>query len=89
MIAMKPSTILLLTVLFVGLGGIVWWDWSVFASIGFDMPAAGWIALVFGVIATIALGSGLMFLIFYSNRHGYDDIDNRLDPGESERDTTA
>ena len=39
-----------------------------------DMPAAGWIALVLGTIATIALGGGLMFLLFYSSRRGYDDI---------------
>jgi hypothetical protein len=33
----------------------------------------GWLALVFGVILTFALGVGLMALMFISNRRGYDD----------------
>lgn len=35
----------------------------------------GWIALGAGVLVTFALGAGLMFLVFYSNRQGYDDPD--------------
>ena len=35
----------------------------------------GWIALGAGVLVTFALGAGLMFLVFYSNRKGYDDPD--------------
>ena len=80
---MKPSTILLIAVLLLGLAGVVWWDWSVFSTTGIDMPAAGWIALVLGTIATIALGSGLMFLLFYSNRRGYDDIDGPGRPDDA------
>ena len=37
------------------------------------MSAAGWIALVLGVAATLALGMGLMALVFISNRRGYDE----------------
>jgi hypothetical protein len=33
----------------------------------------GLIALVLGSLGTLALGGGLMFLLFYSARHGYDD----------------
>ena len=33
----------------------------------------GILALVLGVTLTLALGVGLMFLVFYSSRHGYDD----------------
>ena len=32
----------------------------------------GIIALVLGVVLSLALGSGLMALVFYSNRKGYD-----------------
>lgn len=35
----------------------------------------GMIALSLGVLATLVLGAGLMFLVFYSSRHGYDDND--------------
>ena len=33
----------------------------------------GWIALVLGIVVTIALGVGLMALVFISNRRGYDE----------------
>ncbi len=33
----------------------------------------GMISLVLGGLATFALGAGLMALVFYSNRQGYDD----------------
>ncbi len=37
-----------------------------------DISAGGWFALVLGVLATLALGVGLMALVFISNRRGYD-----------------
>ena len=33
----------------------------------------GWLAMVFGVIATLGLGIGLMALMFISSRGGYDE----------------
>jgi uncharacterized membrane-anchored protein len=33
----------------------------------------GMVSLVLGGLATFALGVGLMALVFYSNRQGYDD----------------
>ena len=33
----------------------------------------GWIALGLGVAVTTLLGVGLMWLVYYSNRRGYDD----------------
>ena len=38
-----------------------------------EMSANGIIALVLGITVSAALGGGLMFLVFYSSRHGYDD----------------
>ena len=38
-----------------------------------EMSTNGYIALVLGTIGTLALGGGLMTLLFYSQRHGYDD----------------
>ena len=83
---MKIATILLIAGLGLALGGIVWWDWSVFATIGFDMPAVGWVALILGSLVTIAVGAGLMFLMFWSNRHGFDDAVGHTDgePGREE-----
>ena len=42
-----------------------------------DISGAGWLALVLGVIFTLALGVGLMALVFISNRRGYDEIGRR------------
>jgi hypothetical protein len=42
-----------------------------------EISLAGWLALSFGVIATLALGFGLMALMFISSRRGYDDRANR------------
>jgi hypothetical protein len=39
-----------------------------------DISLAGWLAMVFGIVATLALGIGLMALMFFSSRHGYDDV---------------
>ena len=36
------------------------------------MTGAGYAAMTFGIVATLALGIGLMALVFYSNRSGRD-----------------
>jgi hypothetical protein len=46
-------------------------NWSGIGDAGIDIN--GWIALVLGVLATLALGIGLMTLVFISNRRGYDE----------------
>ena len=38
-----------------------------------EMSAAGWGAMLLGVVLTLALGLGLMSLVFISNRRGYDE----------------
>ncbi len=49
---------------------------------GVNISAHGWIAMGLTVIVSIGMWAGLMFLVFYSNRMGYDDIDQRdgVDP---------
>jgi hypothetical protein len=51
----------------------------VFMAVGWNAPeggekmsTGGWIAMILGVIATLALGVGLMTLMFYSHRSGRD-----------------
>ena len=46
---------------------------------GTAISTHGWIALGAGVLVTFGLGAGLMFLVFYSNRQGYDDQDKQQD----------
>jgi hypothetical protein len=40
---------------------------------GADMPASGYATMTLGVIISLAVGFGLMGLIFYSSRKGYDE----------------
>jgi hypothetical protein len=47
----------------------------------------GWLALGLGVAATLAVGIGLMALVFISSRRGYDELPGgrnggRRDPGK-------
>ena len=39
-----------------------------------EISGAGWLAMGLGVVATLALGIGLMALVFISSRRGYDEI---------------
>jgi hypothetical protein len=42
-----------------------------------EISPAGWLALGFGVVVTLALGFGLMALMFISSRRGYDERAHR------------
>ena len=37
-----------------------------------EMSAAGWGAMLAGIVLTLGLGCGLMSLVFISSRRGYD-----------------
>ncbi len=51
---------------------------GLWATIGTsEITPAGWVALILGVLLTLALGIGLVSLMFFSNQHGYDDGDPR------------
>jgi len=68
------KTGLLVLFLFGLLAFVVWWVSDIYNTIGgFEMPVAGWVALFLGVILSVVIGVGLMILVFYSNRHGYDE----------------
>jgi len=41
------------------------------------VSAAGYIAMALGVLFTLVVGAGLMALIFYSSRQGYDEPPSR------------
>jgi hypothetical protein len=42
-----------------------------------EISSAGWLAMGLGVVVTLALGIGLMALVFISSRRGYDEIGGR------------
>jgi hypothetical protein len=56
------------------LGAAVWfalYSWT--AIEGPQMPTEGYVAMWLGIVFSLVVGCGLMALVFYSNRHGYDD----------------
>ena len=42
-----------------------------------EISLAGALAMIFGVVVALALGIGLMALVFLSNRRGYDEAAKR------------
>ena len=54
--------------------------WALYAWMSLDnvqMSGHGYAAMALGIVFSLALGIGLMGLMFYSNRHGYDDGPDR------------
>lgn len=79
---MNSKTLILIVALVVMLGAAAAFSWHVWTSVGADasdggggqaMSGNGMAALIIGGIGTLALGGGLMALVFYSSRRGYDD----------------
>jgi hypothetical protein len=52
-------------------GVVIYLGWTL--GNGADVPASGYAAMALGVIFSLAVGFGLMALIFYSSRKGYDE----------------
>jgi hypothetical protein len=46
-------------------------NWERIGDVGIGLN--GWIALLLGIVVTMAVGIGLMALIFISSRRGYDE----------------
>jgi hypothetical protein len=60
--------------LFAILAASVWFAARAFTAVeGPPMPPVGYVAMTLGVVFSVVLGFGLMALLFYSSRHGYDE----------------
>jgi hypothetical protein len=60
--------------------GVALWAWQELGEV--KMSTHGLAALALGAVVTFLLGAGLMALVFFSNRRGYDDRAHRSDqPG--------
>ena len=53
-----------------GAGYVAYQGWTVVE--GPDMPASLYVAMGLGIVFSILVGSGLMALVFYSHRNGFD-----------------
>jgi len=60
------------------LGLALWWAVTACNAVDVEMSIHGYIAMILGIVFSLVLGCGLMALMFYSSRHGYDDdVDRR------------
>lgn len=62
--------ILALLLIVTGVWAVSVWN----ASSGVEMGKHGWIALGLGTLFSMLVGCGLMALMFFSSRSGYDDM---------------
>ena len=73
--------IVLFAALFAILIAAAWYAMGTWNAVsGPPMPTTGYVAIALGVVFSLVVGCGLMALLFYSNRHGYDE------PHHSEQD---
>jgi hypothetical protein len=71
---------LIIVALFALLAASVWFAAAAWERLGGGpIPAYGYIAIVGGILISLLVGGGLMALVFYSSRHGYDDLSGGRD----------
>jgi predicted permease len=78
---MERKAVFIVVSLVAMLAAAVWFSFHVWTSVGADANAGGGgamngngvAALVIGGIGSLVLGGGLMALVFFSSRRGYDD----------------
>ena len=70
---MKLGSVFLLLALFFLLAATSWYAYLGLPSAEESMPTHGWIALILGAAFSVIVGVGLMALVFYSSRRGYDE----------------
>ena len=70
----RIGTIAVVGVLLVILAAAGWYASQAFTGVaGPPMPAVGYLAMGFGIFFSLIVGIGLLALLFYSSRHGYDE----------------
>jgi len=52
---------------------VLWIAYDQWAMVSVDIPAWGWVAILAGGGFSLIVGVGLMALMYYSERHGYDE----------------
>jgi hypothetical protein len=65
---------LLVGVLLAILAASVFFAYGLWNSVDFaGIPTSGYVAMALGIVFSLVIGCGLMALLFYSHRHGYDE----------------
>jgi hypothetical protein len=67
---------LLIAVLLALFGITVAWAIYAWSTIDVEMSIHGYIAMILGIVFSLLVGCGLIALMFYSSRRGYDEPPN-------------
>ena len=86
MIRRYLSTAIIILVLLGLLGWAFWIMVTAWTHIDAQMSVHGWAALILGVVFSCVLGFGLMGLMFFSSRRGYDEAVKTLDQSSPDED---
>jgi hypothetical protein len=70
---MRRGSIAVLVILVALLAAAGWYAYEGLATGGAPMPTEAYVALIAGAGFAIVIGAGLMALLFYSSRRGYDE----------------
>jgi hypothetical protein len=73
---MRKGQWIIIAVLLVLLAATVWYGVNVWTATS-SMPTYGYVAMGLGAVVAIAIGVGLIALMYHSNRRGYDDAANK------------
>ena len=66
----RSAVVVVLLLLLASAGAIGYFGWTISNA---DVPLAGYVAMALGVVFSLVVGVGLMALVFYSSRKGYDE----------------
>jgi hypothetical protein len=63
--------LVVLLLLLAATAAVTYLGWTVGDDVA--LPSSTYVAMAFGIVFSLGVGIGLMALLFYSNRHGYDE----------------
>jgi hypothetical protein len=69
---MTPAAWLGVIGLGAALGAASWYSVQAWFSMPDMMTGNGYVAMILGIVFSVALGAGLMALVFWSHKKGYD-----------------
>jgi hypothetical protein len=62
----------------------LWVAYRQWIMVDVEMPAWAWVSLALGSLMALLVGGGLMALIFYSSRKGYDESPHQIKPPQDD-----
>jgi O-antigen ligase len=70
----SSAVIVTLLALLAAVCGVAWYVWRELGDVA--ISPEGYLALGAGIVVTVGLGVGLMWLVYFSHRRGFDDDAN-------------